>query len=48
MNLAKEIVRLYHGEEEAEKAENRFKKIFQEGKIPDDIKVLKLNMKILI
>ncbi len=41
MNLAKEIVRLYHGEKEVEMAENKFRKIFQEGKIPDDIKVLK-------
>lgn len=37
MKLAKEVVRLYHGEMEAERAENRFKMIFQKGIIPDDI-----------
>lgn len=37
MELAKEIVRLYHGENEGEKAEERFKKVFQKGQIPEDI-----------
>lgn len=37
MQLAKEIVRLYHGENEAEKAEERFKLVFQKGQIPKDI-----------
>lgn len=37
MKLAKEIVRLYHGENEAEKAEERFKTVFQKGQIPEDI-----------
>jgi len=37
MKLAKEIVRLYHGENEAQKAEERFKIIFQQGQIPTDI-----------
>lgn len=37
MSLAKEIVKLYHGTEEAEKAEQRFISIFQKKDIPDDI-----------
>lgn len=37
MGLAKEIVRLYHGEEKANFAEERFKSVFQKGQIPSDI-----------
>lgn len=37
MELAKEIVRLYHGEERANFAEERFKSVFQKGQIPIDI-----------
>lgn len=37
MDLAKEIVRLYHGEEGANFAEERFKAVFQKGQIPVDI-----------
>ena len=37
MKLAKEIVKLYHGENKAKKAEERFKMIFQRGQIPTDI-----------
>lgn len=37
MGLAKEIVRLYHGEEKANFAEERFKSVFQKGQIPIDI-----------
>ncbi|WP_195237080.1 tyrosine--tRNA ligase [Romboutsia sp. 1001285H_161024_C4] len=37
MALAKEIVRLYHGEEKANFAEERFKSVFQKGQIPVDI-----------
>jgi len=40
MNLAKEIVKLYHVENEAEKAEERFKTIFQKGHIPKDIETI--------
>ena len=43
MKLAKEVVRLYHGEMEAERAENRFKMIFQKGIIPDDIDTIIVN-----
>ncbi|GAA0103411.1 tyrosine--tRNA ligase [Paraclostridium sordellii] len=42
MSLAKEIVRLYHGEEEAIAAENRFKEVFQKGQIPNDIKCIEV------
>lgn len=37
MMLAKEIVTLYHGKEEAENAEENFKKVFQKKAIPEDI-----------
>lgn len=37
MELAKEIVRLYHGEERADFAQERFKSVFQKGQIPVDI-----------
>ncbi|ADL50239.1 tyrosine--tRNA ligase [Clostridium cellulovorans] len=43
MRLAKEIVRLYHGEKEAEKAEERFMLIFQKGKIPTDIETVNVS-----
>ncbi|MEW9109584.1 MAG: tyrosine--tRNA ligase [Cytobacillus gottheilii] len=37
MLLSKTIVRMYHGEEEAEKAENHFVSVFQKGQLPDEI-----------
>ena len=37
MDLAREIVSLYHTEEEVEQAEERFKMIFQLGQKPKDI-----------
>lgn len=37
MDLAKEIISLYHTEEEVEQAEERFKMIFQMGQKPKDI-----------
>ncbi|HBF77971.1 MAG TPA: tyrosine--tRNA ligase [Clostridiaceae bacterium] len=37
MNLAREIVKLYHGEKAAMEAEEFFKTVFQKGEIPDDI-----------
>ncbi len=42
MRLAKEIVGLYHGKEEALKAEDNFKKLFQKKEIPEDIESLNL------
>ncbi len=37
MELAREIVRLYHTEEDVIAAEERFKSVFQKGQIPTDI-----------
>ena len=42
MNLAKEIVKLYHEEEKAIEAEHRFKEVFQKGQIPNDIKTVEV------
>ena len=43
MKLAKEIVTLYHGENEAQKAEERFKAVFQKGQIPTDIDTISVS-----
>lgn len=43
MNLAREIVTLYHGEESAKEAEERFKSVFQKGQIPEDIQTIQAN-----
>lgn len=43
MDLAREITELYHGADEAEKAQERFKNVFQKGKIPEDIKVIEIS-----
>ena len=40
MKLSKEIVTLYHGESEAQKAEERFKRVFQKGQTPKDIDII--------
>lgn len=37
--LAKEIVEMYHGQKEAEKAEEEFNKIFRDKELPSDIPV---------
>ncbi len=37
MGLAREITRLYHGEEEAKKAETLFVSVFQKSLVPEDI-----------
>lgn len=42
MRLAKEIVRLYHGEEKADSAKQRFIKVFQQNQIPVDIQTIKI------
>ena len=42
LQLAHEIVELYHGKDQAKKAEERFKKVFQKGEIPEDIKVVEV------
>lgn len=42
MRLAREIVKLYHGEEAAKKAEEEFIKVFQKKDIPDNIPEVEL------
>lgn len=37
IKLAKEIITMYHGAEDAERAEDRFKLVFSQGNIPEDI-----------
>ncbi len=37
MRLARTLVRMYHGEEAAEQAEEHFKTVFQQGALPEDI-----------
>lgn len=46
MALASEIVRMYHGDKEAIAAEENWEKTFSEGAIPNDIKTVKVKMKI--
>ena len=41
--LAREIVKLYHGERAAEKAEEEFEKVFREKKLPSKLPVVYLN-----
>ncbi len=42
--LAREIVKLYHGEKTAEQAAKEFDKIFRERKAPEEIKTVKINL----
>lgn len=37
--VAKEIIKIYHDEKAADMAEEQFKKVFSENKLPDDIEV---------
>ncbi|MEE4569869.1 tyrosine--tRNA ligase [Paenibacillus polymyxa] len=43
MFLAKTIVRMYHGVSSAEKAENHFVSVFQQGIVPEDIQEIQWN-----
>ncbi|WP_032122947.1 tyrosine--tRNA ligase [Clostridium amazonitimonense] len=43
MSLAKEIVRLYHGEEEASKAEHYFVNVFQQNQMPEDLESIEID-----
>ncbi len=45
MRLAREITLLYNNEEKTKSAEERFKKVFQKGQIPDNIEVIKETLK---
>lgn len=40
--LAKEIVKMYHGEKEAQKAEEEFNKVFSQKEWPSDVKKMKM------
>lgn len=42
MKLANEIVSIYHSEKTAEKAEREFVRVFQKGKVPEEIPTYKL------
>ncbi len=42
MNLAKQIVAIYHGENKAQKAEENFIDTFQKGKIPEEMIEIKI------
>ncbi|MFQ5858213.1 MAG: tyrosine--tRNA ligase [Anaerolineae bacterium] len=37
MELAREIVSIFHGDEAARQAEKHFKRVFQQGRLPEDI-----------
>jgi len=43
MRLAREIIKIYHGKDEALRAENQFKAVFQQGNMPDDIPDVKFD-----
>jgi len=45
IKLANEIVKLYHGVENAKEAEERFKSVFQQGQIPKDIQIIEIVLK---
>jgi tyrosyl-tRNA synthetase len=42
MKLAREIIAIYHGEEAVEPAEAEFKRVFQEGDLPDEMPDFKI------
>ena len=44
MKLAKEVVKLYHGEEKALEAEQYFKSVFQKKNMPDDIAEIEISI----
>lgn len=37
MELAREIVSIFHGDDAAQQAERHFKRVFQQGRLPDDM-----------
>ncbi|HEU0086026.1 MAG TPA: tyrosine--tRNA ligase [Candidatus Paceibacterota bacterium] len=43
MNLARQIVEIYHGKEKAEKAEELFVSTFQKGEVPEEMTEVKIN-----
>lgn len=48
MALAKEVVRIYHGEEAAETAEKSFMSVFQRGELPDELQTLTVTQEDLV
>lgn len=44
MGLSKEIVKLYHGEEKASEAEERFRSVFQQRNIPKDMQTINITL----
>lgn len=42
MKLAREIIAIYHGEDAVEQAEAEFKRVFQEGDLPDEMPEFKI------
>lgn len=48
MELAKAIIRIYHGEAAAEKGEEHFKTVFQKKALPDDIEATQLTQDELV
>ena len=40
--LASEIVRMYHGQDEASKAQSHFENTFQKGQLPEEVETIKL------
>ncbi|PWW08656.1 tyrosyl-tRNA synthetase [Paenibacillus cellulosilyticus] len=47
VQLAKQYVSMYHGEEAAEQAEQHFITVFQKGAMPDDIEPFQVNAELL-
>jgi tyrosyl-tRNA synthetase len=43
MKLAREIVEIYFGEQEAQKAENEFVRVYQQGELPEDMDTFALD-----
>lgn len=48
MKLAREIVSIFHNDEAAEKAEGAFRRVFQEGSVPEDLPEVKLRADITL
>jgi len=42
LRLAREIVKIYHNEKEAKKAQEYFEKVFSKKEVPDDVKEIKV------
>ncbi len=47
MKMAFTLVRMYHGKQAAENAENHFRTVFQKGALPDDLPVVDIEKDIL-